>query len=116
VRHELLSFEHHRALARLDEQEQRDWITTTIAENEAGRRMSVRRLRRSIEAGRVLAVAELQSDLADTGIVNHIPFVNRLVGWWGRMRASGWLKTATREQRAALKRDLQPIIDIADQL
>ena len=48
--------------------------------------------------------------------MNHIPFVNRLVGWWGRMRAEGWLKTATKEQRAALKRDLQPIIDIHREL
>ena len=116
VRHELLSFEHHRALARLDEEDQRQWIATTIAENEAGRRMSVRRLRRSIECGRVLAVTELQSDPADGGILNHIPFVNRLVGWWSRMRAAGWIKTATREQRAALKRDLQPIIDIHTEL
>lgn len=116
VRHELLSFEHHRALARLHEDGQKQWIATVIAENEAGRRMSVRRLRRSIEAGRVLAAAELQADPADAGIVNHIPFVNRLVGWWSRMRAAGWLKTATREQRAALKRDLQPIVDIHAEL
>ena len=116
VRHELLSFDHHRALARLDEADQREWIATSLAENDAGRRMSVRRLRRSIEVGRVLTSAELQADPADAGIVNHIPFVNRLVGWWGRMRAEGWLKTATKEQRAALKRDLQPIINIHDEL
>ena len=116
LRHELLSFEHHRAVARLDEAKQKEWIATAIAENGAGRRMSVRRLRRSIEAGRVLDASELQTDPADAGIVNHIPFVNRLVGWWSRMRAEGWLKTATREQRAALKRDLQPIVNIANEL
>ena len=32
------------------------------------------------------------------------------------MRAEGWLKTATKEQRAALKCDLQPIIDIHREL
>jgi hypothetical protein len=42
--------------------------------------------------------------------------VNRLVGWWAQMRASGWLRTATREQREALKRDLRPIIDIHNEL
>ena len=51
-----------------------------------------------------------------TLVVNHIPFVDRLVGWWSRMRADGWLKTATREQRAALKRDLQPIVNIHAEL
>lgn len=116
LRHELLSFEHHRAIARLDEAKQKEWIATAIAENESGRRMSVRRLRRSIEAGRVLDASELQTDPADAGIVNHIPFVNRLVGWWSRMRTEGWLKTATKEQRAALKRDLQPIINIYSEL
>lgn len=116
VRHELLSFEHHRAVARLDEAGQRQWIATAIEESDAGRRMSVRRLRRSIEVGRIVSVAELQLNPADTGIVNHIPFVNRLMGWWGRMRAAGWLKTATKEQRAALKRDLQPIVEIHNQL
>ncbi len=116
VRHELLSFEHHRAVARLDEVDQRQWIATTLAENEAGRRMSARRLRRSIEVGRVVTAEELQADPADAGILNHIPFVNRLVGWWSRMRADGFLKRATKEQRAALKRDLQPIIDITDEL
>ena len=84
--------------------------------NAAGRRMSSRRLRRSIEAGRILTVDELQSDPADTGVLNHIPFVNRLVGWWGRMRAADWLKTASLEKRAALKRDLHPIIEIYEQL
>ena len=116
VRHELLSFEHHRAVARLDQSDQRQWIATTLAENEAGRRMSVRRLRRSIEAGRVLAAEELQSDPADHGILNHVPFVNRLVGWWAQMRAAGWLRTATKEQRDALKRDLQPAANIISEL
>jgi hypothetical protein len=60
VRHELLSFEHHRAVARLDEAAQKQWIATAIEENAAGRRMSVRRLRRSIEVGRVVPVGELQ--------------------------------------------------------
>jgi hypothetical protein len=86
-----LSFAHHRALARLDTTDQRQWIAASLAENDAGRRMSVLRLRRSIEVGRVLTSAELQADPADAGIVNHIPFVNRLVGCWGRMRAEGWL-------------------------
>ena len=40
----------------------------------------------------------------------------REIGSPCRMRAEGWLKTATKEQRAALKRDLQPIIDIHREL
>jgi hypothetical protein len=116
LRNELLSWEHHKAVARLEPDGQRHWIAVAITENEAGRRMSTRRLRRSIDAGRVVTVEELKPDPVDKGILNHIPFVNRLVGWWARMRESNWLKAATPEKRAALKRDLQPIIEIYEQL
>lgn len=78
--------------------------------------MSVRRLRRSIEAGRVLDVDELRPDAIDRGLSNHIPFVNGLVGWWTRMTKADWLKTASAEKRAALKREPQPIINIANEL
>ena len=50
------------------------------------------------------------------GIINHIPFINRLVGWWAKLRDAGWLKTADAEKRAALKRDLHPIVEIYKQL
>ena len=113
---ECLSWEHHRAVALLDHDAQSHWISVTVAENDAGRRMSSRRLRRSIEAGRVVTIEELKPVAADTGILNHIPFMNRLVGWWSRMRDSGWLKTASADKRAALKRDLQPIVEIYEQL
>lgn len=115
-RHDFLSFEHHRAFATLDEVEQQHWVSIARAEIDAGRQMSVRRLRRSIEAGRVLDVEELRPDAIDTGLSNHIPFVNGLVGWWARMTKAEWLKSASVEKRAALKRDLQPVIDIANQL
>lgn len=80
-RHDALSFEHHRALAPLDTVDQQHWISMAKSEIAAGRHMSVRRLRRSIEAGRVLSVDELSI-----------------------------------EKRAALKRDLQPILEIIHQL
>jgi hypothetical protein len=115
-RHDFLSFEHHRALATLDEIEQQHWIATARAEIDAGRRMSVRRLRRSIEAGRVLGVEELYTETGDTGLTNHIPFVNGLVAWWARMSKADWLKTASAEKREALKRDLQPVADIISKL
>ena len=115
-RHDYLSFEHHRALATLDETGQQHWSSIARAEMDAGRHLSVRRLRRSIEAGRVLGVEELSPDKCDMGQSNHIPYVNGLVGWWSRMTKAGWLKTASAEKRAALKRDLQPIIDIINEL
>ncbi len=115
-RHDFLSFEHHRAFATLDEIDQQHWVAIARTEIDAGRQMSVRRLRRSIEAGRVLDIEELYPDAIDAGLSNHIPFVNGMVGWWSRMTKAGWLNSASAEKREALKRDLQPIIDIHNQL
>jgi hypothetical protein len=42
--------------------------------------------------------------------------VNRLVVWWKRMQADLFLANATEEQRAAIKRDLEPVISIYNQL
>ena len=116
VRTERLSWEHHRLMAKLPEPEQERWIGICIDEDEAGRRISTRRLRKSLSLGRVATPKDLEPDAADKGIENHIPFVNRLVGWWRRMQDDRFLDKATREQREALKRDLEPVVSIYDQL
>ena len=116
LRNERLSWEHHRVLAKLPEDKQSHWIDACIAEEDAGRRISTRRLRKSLSLGRIATAADLEPDPADKGIINHIPFVNRLVGWWRRMQETRFLATATREQREALKRDLEPVVQIYNQL
>ena len=116
VRSERLSWEHHRLLAKLPDADMLGWIKTCEAEEEAGRRMSTRRLRKSLALGRVATAADLQPDDSDDGQENHIPLVNRFCGWWRRLQTSRFLATATKEQRAAIKRDLKPIIDIYNQL
>ena len=45
-----------------------------------------------------------------------IPFVNRLVLWWRHMQDERFLTRASREQRNALKRDLEPVVRIYHQL
>jgi hypothetical protein len=87
-----------------------------VAEEKAGRRMSTRRLRKSLNLGRVATDKDLEPEDADKGIENHIPFVNRLVVWWKRMQSERFLANATDEQRAALKRDLEPVVAIYEQL
>jgi hypothetical protein len=116
LRSERLSWEHHRILAKLPDDTQRDWIQKCEAEETAGRRMSTRRLRKSINLGRVATEKDLEPDPADSGIESHLPFVNRLVAWWRRMQSDRFLHDATPEQREAIKRDLQPIITIYEQL
>lgn len=116
VRSERLSWEHHRLLAKLPEAEIGDWIAKCEAEENAGRRMSTRRLRKSLALGRVATTADMEPDESDKGVDNHIPFVNRLALWWRKRQEDKFLTRATREQRLALKRDLQPVVDIYNQL
>ena len=116
LRSEILSWEHHRILAKLPEDDVAGWIDACVAEEKSGRRMSTRRLRKSLNLGRVATDKDLEPEDADKGIENHIPFVNRLVVWWKRMLSERFLANATDEQRAALKRDLEPVVAIYKQL
>ena len=116
LRTERLSWEHHRLMAKLPEGEQQGWIEACVTEEDAGRRMSTRRLRKSLNLGRVATEKDLEPDVSDKGVENHIPFVNRLVVWWKRMQGNKFLADATAEQKAALKRDLEPVISIYNQL
>jgi hypothetical protein len=116
LRTEQLSWEHHRLIAKLPEPEQASWIETCISENQSGQRMSTRRLRKSLNLGRVASENDLEPDTSDKGIENHLPFVNRLVVWWKRMQSDRFLDSATAEQREAMKRDLEPVISIYNQL
>jgi len=116
LRSERLSWEHHRLVAKLPEGDQKDWIDACVAEENAGRRISTRRLRKSLNLGRIATDQDMEPDEADKGVDNHIPYVNRLSVWWKRMQAGGFLDTATQEQRDALRRDLEPIVTIYNQL
>jgi len=116
LRSERLSWEHHRLVAKLPEAEQQEWIEACITEEDAGRRMSTRRLRKSLNLGRVATQKDLEPDDSDKGIENHIPFINRLVVWWKRMQSDRFFAEASDEQRAAIKRDLEPVITIYNQL
>jgi hypothetical protein len=42
--------------------------------------------------------------------------INRLCAWWSNIQKEQWLHRATPQQRAALKRDLLPIVKIYEQL
>jgi hypothetical protein len=116
MRNDRLSWEHHRILAKLRVSEQAEWICTCLAEMDAGRRMSTRRLRKSLSFGRVATPAELIPDESDRRIENHIPHVNRLARWWRHLQESRYLATSTKAQRETLCRDLEPIINIYNQL
>ena len=103
-------------MAKPDEPDQERWLQVALKNESGTGPVSTRRLRKSIIANRLLTPEELHPDPTDRGIENHIPFVNRLVAWWARLREKGWHDEATPEQRAAVKRDLEPILAIYNEL
>lgn len=117
LRNEQLSWEHHKAVAKLNEDGQQRWlqIAQDKGDEEYGA-VSTRRLRKSITAGRLLTAEEMTADPADRGRLNHIPFLNRLSAWWAQMKENGWLKRATREQKETLVRDLHIVARIIQEL
>jgi hypothetical protein len=116
LRNKDLSWEHHKIVAKLPPGDQQIWLRMAADSLAEGNPISTRRLRRSISAGRLLDTEEVSLPENDKGIENHIPFVNRLVAWWSRMKEKGWDDDATPEQRAAVKRDLEPILSIYREL
>ena len=71
LRNEDLSWEHHKAVAKLEEDEQQRWLQVAL-KNETGTGVvSTRRLRKSIIVGRLLTPEELHPDPLDRGIENH---------------------------------------------
>jgi hypothetical protein len=115
LRNEALSWEHHKAVAKLEARAQTRWLKTALNGDPSGV-VSTRRLRKSITADRLLSLAEMQIAPSERGRPNHIPFVNRLCAWWETLQQDRWLTRATPAQRAALKRDLLPLVQIYQQL
>jgi hypothetical protein len=108
-----LSWEHHRKIAKLrDDAETVRWLRIAVKAGRDGQPVSTRRLARSIAAGRLLSIKEMQANDSDRGIMNIHPFVNSICAFFGKLRANKWFEQATPEKRAALKRDLQPVVDL----
>ena len=48
------------------------WINTCVVKENSDRHMTLRRLRKSINLGRIAMPADLEPDPADKGIENHL--------------------------------------------
>lgn len=115
LRNNLLSWEHHKVVAKLNPAKQETWLETA-ASGDSGKRISVRRLRESITSGRVLSPEELTTQPSEQGVTNHIPSINRICGWWKFIGGEAWIKGRSSDQIAALLRDFEPIVTILNQL
>jgi hypothetical protein len=100
-----LTFEHHKAVIQLKDAEARtEWLATAAEHG-----LSTRRLRKSINLGRIAQAHEMQTDPLDKGISNHLPWLNRLGAWWGEFESCGWFEQATPEQIETLLRDFAQV-------
>jgi len=111
VRRSTLAFEHHKVVSKLQIEDQVAWLGA--AEKH---KMGTRRLARSIEAGRVLKPEELQPDPSDKAIETFNPWVNRICILYGKFKDTGYMKTAHKEKREAMRRDLLPVVEIYEEL
>lgn len=109
LRNDKLSWNHHRMVARLNPEKQQHWIN--LAANSQDR-ITVRRLRASINADRLVSVEELTTPPSDHGILTHIPSINRLCLWWRESGGRDWLRSRSKEQLRNMLADFKPLLDI----
>jgi hypothetical protein len=112
-RNEHLSWEHHKAVARLRPSEQREWLERAASPDD---RLTSRRLRVSIIRGEVVPTERLAAPAAEQGVTTHIPSINRLGAWWNTIGGVDWLRTRTTQQVSAILRDFQPVASILEAL
>ena len=109
LRNDFLSWEHHRVVAKLKPDDQKRWLEVASTKDN---KLSSWRLRVSVARGHVVAVEAMAIPPSERGITNHIPFINRLSGWWTHVGGPDWIKTRTPEQVAAILRDFRPVTEI----
>ncbi len=112
VRTDNLDFHHHKLVAKCkDPEAQRKWLDTAVKEN-----LSVARLRKSMNFGRVATEDEMEQDPADRGVVTHLALINRLIRWWKQTTENDPVNKWDPEQRANVKEDFKLVVDIYEAL
>jgi hypothetical protein len=111
-RSNVLDFTHHIVAARLkDPDQQQHWLK--IAEEE---KMSVRRFKQSLNAGRIVTAEEMKEDPADRGYVTYLALLNRIRRWWARETQRAPVEEWDEDRRQGLKKDFKLILDIYEAL
>jgi len=112
LRNEKLDFTHHRVVAKLKSpDEKRHWLEMAEKHN-----LGIRRLRKSINFGRIATPEEVQGDPADRGYVTYLALINRLLRWWKRETGKAPVDDWDEERREGLKRHFKLINEIYNQL
>ena len=104
-----LGQEHHAAVAPLEPHLQKHWLGLAKEHNP-----SIPRLRKSIQAGRLVTEEEMED--AKAGQTNHVKLINRLVRWLTSETCKAPVEEWDADRREAIKRDFQPLLEICGQL
>lgn len=110
-RRDNLAFEHHAVVAKLKPDEQSHWLDMTKQH-----KLTVRRLRKSINFGRLATEEEVQGDPADRGHVTYLALLNRIRRWWKRETGKALVEEWDDDRREGLKKDFKLVLDIYEAL
>jgi len=109
---ENMTFSHHETVAKeKDLQKQREWLM--LAEKH---HLGVRRLRKSMNYGRLATESEVEGDPNDRGMVNHLALINRLARWWKHTNAEDPIEEWDEENRKMLAQDFRVINRIYEKI
>jgi hypothetical protein len=112
LRNDKLGYHVHATVAKLKtDDEKRFWLD--VAEKN---RLDVRRLRKSINFGRLASEEEVQGDPADRGYVTYLALLNRIRRWWARETQKAPVEEWDDDRREGLKKDFKLILDIYEAL
>ena len=108
-----VDFSHHLVVAKVkDSDKQRQWLE--LAEKE---RLTVARLRKSLNLGRLATDEDMQVDTSDRGTVTYLALLNRIMRWWKKELEKAPVENWDIERRQHLKDDFEFIVrDIWEKL
>jgi hypothetical protein len=112
LRKEKLDWYQHAVVAKLKTAEEKQhWLK--MAEKH---KLSVRRLRKSINFGRLATEKEVQGDPADRGYVTYLALLNRIRRWWARETGKAPVDEWDEDRRQGLKKDFKLVVEIYEAL
>jgi hypothetical protein len=107
-----LDYTIHATVAKIkDPAEQQHWLD--MAERH---KLGKRRLRKSINFGRLATPEEVEGDPADKGVVTHLALINRLIRWWKQTTSDDPVDQWDEEQRENVKKDFGRLLEIYEAL
>lgn len=112
LRKDNLDLHHHLVVAKLKSSDEKEFWLNMAEKHKLG----IRRLRKSINFGRLATEEEVQGDPADKGVVTHLALINRLMRWWKQTTADDPVDQWDEEQRENVKKDFGRLLEIYDAL